>query len=311
MSPIAAMVDAMSSPITSRPSEVTLAWAAKALGPGARVVRCRRLVGGITSSVHGVTVVDANGGAHALVLKRWVEEARRSPNTMIEREAILLRCVEGSGLPAPSLVAESRPEDTDGYPALLMTRVPGKVNLTPRDPARWLGQMAATLAHIHSLSIDAPISDPSTPTPEFETPAYSNRPGLWEQARRLLAGRRPESTTLIHGDYQHFNLLWARERLTGVIDWTWAGIGHPDRDVGHCRLNLAVLFSPAWADEFAVRYEIESGRRIERWWDVYELSRYSRHWREFIPIQVGRRTPVDLDGMNERVEQLLASALSR
>lgn len=304
------MLDAMSSAITTRPPEATLAWAAKALGPGARVVRCRRLVGGITSSVHGVTVMDANGGAHELVLKRWVQEARGSPNPMIEREAILLRCLEGSGLPAPSLLAESRPEDTDGHPALLMTRVPGEVNLAPKDPSGWLRQMAANLAHIHSLRIVAPISEPWTPTPEFEAPAWSGRRGLWEEARRLLAGGPPESATLIHGDYQHFNLLWTRERLTGVIDWTLAGIGHPDRDVGHCRLNLAVLFSPAWAEDFAVSYEIESGRRIERWWDVYELTRYSQQWLQFIPIQVGRRASVDVDGMNERVEQLLADALS-
>src|SRR4029077_11093402 len=53
--------------------------------------------------------------------------------------------------------------------------------------------------------------------------------GLWEQARRVLAGPAPKSVTFIHGDYQHFNLLWTRGRLTGVIDWTLGGMGHPDR----------------------------------------------------------------------------------
>ena len=302
----------MSSRVNGRPSHATLLWAARSLGDGARVIRCRRLTGGITSAVHSLTVEDAAGSSHHLVLKQWTsEQVIGAADPRIEREAVLLRYLEGSGLPAPALVAESRPEETDGRPALLMTKVPGTVNLTPKDPSRWLSEMAVTLTHIHCLDIHAPTSEPWTPTPEFEIPTWSHRPGLWDQAGRVLADPPPESTTFIHGDYQHFNLLWTRGRLTGVIDWTLAGMGHPDRDVGHCRLNLAVLHSPAWAADFAARYQIESGRRIERWWDIYELYQYSQHWRQFIPIQVGRRTPVDVDGMNGRVEQLLADALAR
>ena len=300
-----------SPPVSRSPSDATLAWVARTLGSGARVVRCRRLVGGITSAVHGVTVVDAAGHSHQLVLKQWAEKLPGASDPEIEREAVLLRCLEGSGVPAPVLIAVSRPEDTDGYPALLMTRVPGAVNLTPKDPSRWLSDMAVTLTHIHCLDIDSPTSEPRTPTPGFEIPTWSQRPGLWEQAQRVLAGPAPESATFIHGDYQHFNLLWTRGRLTGVVDWTHAGMGHPDRDVGHCRLNLAVLYSPSWAEDFTARYEIESGRRIERWCDIYELTQYSHHWPQFIPIQVGHRALVDVDGMNQRVEQLLADALVR
>ena len=32
--------------------------------------------------------------------------------------------------------------------------------------------------------------------------------------------------------HQHFNLLWSRERLTGVVDWSEACIGPPGVDVG-------------------------------------------------------------------------------
>lgn len=295
------------------PPPDTLAWVAGAVGPGARVTRCRRLVGGITSSVHLLRVVDRRGRAHGLVLKRWPEDPLDETIPMIEREARILGCLDGVHLPVPSLVGVSRPEETDGCPALLMTQVPGRIDLAPREPSRWMGQMAGTLAGIHDLVLAAPSSDPWTPTPEVEMPTWSSHPGLWERADAVLTTvPAPSEVTFIHGDYQHFNLLWSRGRVSGVIDWSIGGRGHPDRDVGHCRLNLAVLFSPEWAADFARAYQAEAGRTIDGWWDVYEISRYGDgHMRRGIPIQVGSHASVDVEGMNGRVERLLADALGQ
>jgi aminoglycoside phosphotransferase (APT) family kinase protein len=134
-------------------------------------------------------------------------------------------------------------------------------------------------------------------------------PELWRAAKDRLSTPAPVGQAFIHGDYQHFNLLWTRRHLTGIVDWTWAGLGHADRDVGHCRLNLAVLFSAEWAQEFSAAYEAESGRAIEPWWDLFEICLYSDAWPRFIPTQVSGRAPVDTSGMTERVEILLAESL--
>jgi len=275
------------------------------------VTTTRRLVGGITSSVDLLTVVDRGEGTHRLVLKRWPDSSRGETDAMIEREAGILAALEGVALPVPSLVAVSQPDETDGYPALLMTRMPGRVDLAPRDRSSWIAQMAAALAAVHRLGLEAPVSLPWTPTPEVDMPKWSSRQELWKQADAVLATPAPAERTFIHGDYQHFNLLWTRGRISGIVDWSMGGTGHPDRDVGHCRLNLAVLFSPEWAADFARAYQAEAGRRIDGWWDVYEISRYGQgRMRQTIPIQVGRRAPVDVPGMNDRVERLLADALS-
>ena len=124
-----------------------------------------------------------------------------------------------------------------------------------------------------------------------------------------LLAPAPVGKSLIHGDYQHFNLLWTRRRLSGVIDWTWAGLGHPDRDVGHCRLNLAALFSLDWDHEFSAAYRAESGRPTDPWWDLFELCFYGDDWPRFIPVQVGGRATVDTVGMTDRVEELVAAAV--
>lgn len=85
----------------------------------------------------------------------------------------------------------------------------------------------------------------------------------------------------------------------------------PDVDVGHCRLNLAALYSAEVAERFRQVYESEAGRRVEPWWDIHQLLAYYDGWQEFIPVQVAGRAQVDVRGMTGRVEELLAIALAR
>jgi aminoglycoside phosphotransferase (APT) family kinase protein len=116
---------------------------------------------------------------------------------------------------------------------------------------------------------------------------------------------------MVHGDYQHFNVLWVRERLTGVVDWVSAGRGAADYDVGHAELNLAVLFGADWARRFREAYEAETGRRVHPALEAYALLAYDAGWSSFIPIQVGRRAVVDVAGMHGRVEDLITDVLQR
>jgi aminoglycoside phosphotransferase (APT) family kinase protein len=126
-----------------------------------------------------------------------------------------------------------------------------------------------------------------------------------------VAERPHTEAVLAHGDYQHFNVLWSRGRLSALVDWSGAVIGSPDLDVGHCRLNLAVLYSPEIAERFRHVYESEAGRQVEPWWDIHQLLAYGDDWPTFIPVQVAGRVPVDVRGMTGRVEELLLMALAR
>jgi aminoglycoside phosphotransferase (APT) family kinase protein len=185
--------------------------------------------------------------------------------------------------------------------------------LTPSDPDRWLGQIAATAAEIHACSIAAPPFESWLSRRELEPPESSSRPELWRAAFAAAGGGKGVSTdaVFIHRDFQHFNFLWSRERLSGVVDWTMASTGPPGIDVGHCRLNLAVLFSAEWAEEFRLAYEAEAGQAVDPYWDLHALLSYSDRWQHFIPIQVDGRAPVDTAGMTARVEAAVAGALAR
>jgi aminoglycoside phosphotransferase (APT) family kinase protein len=294
-----------------------LRWVERSLGGGARVIGWRRLTGGITASLHRLRVaLPSSERPVTVVLRRFLptsDELARWAAHSVEREAAVLRQLRSTGLPAPTVIAwSSDGRDTGGVPALLMSRVPGRIHLGGRDPSAWLRQMAAMAARIHALRIVAhPWSSWIEPD-ALTVPRWSSRPDVWRAAIACVRDLPADPPVcFIHGDYQHFNLLWARGRLTGVIDWVNAATGPPDIDVGHCRLNLAVLFSPAWAEELRLAYEAEAGRPVDPRWDVHALLSYDERWAQFIPLQVDGQVAVDLAGMDRRVEAVLAAAVAR
>jgi aminoglycoside phosphotransferase (APT) family kinase protein len=299
-------------PSHAPPRAELLAWLEQTLGSNARVVGWKRLTGGLTSIVHRLTV-ERNGRREEYVLRWW------GPGTewdswiarAVALETAVLTKLEGSDIPAPRVIA-STTDAALGGPAVLMTRLPGKVHLMPPDRKQWLRQMAQMVARIHALHLDARPFESWLDRSQLSPPPDASRPDLWREAYALVAEHRtPVRTCFLHRDYQHFNMLWSRERLTGVVDWGEACIGPPEVDVGHCRLNLTVLFSADVADRFREMYEAESGRRVDPWWDVYALLSYGPWWKQFVPIQVDGRAPLDVDGMTDRMQEVLEGALRR
>ncbi len=142
------------------PDARTLDWVARAVGTGARVVGGRRLTGGITSSMHRLAVQTRAGTRTQVVLRRWTPSAWNDTDhapQLIERERHVLRGLEATDIPTPLLLAVDPTGESTGVPALLMMRVPGRVDLTPTDPKAWVRQIAATAVRIHELDVDAEL----------------------------------------------------------------------------------------------------------------------------------------------------------
>lgn len=290
-----------------RPSSQTLDWVERVAG--ARVVAWRRMTGGIVSVVHRLTI-DHGSYRDVLVLRQY-EHAERDTAALVRDEAATLRAVHDAGLPAPEpIAADADGRESDGHPAILMARLPGRLDLTPADPEGWLRQIAAMAVRIHDVQVAAPPFRSRIDAAAPVIPASATRPAVWEAAFGILRQQAPApATCFIHRDFQHFNLLWRRGRLTGVVDWAMSCTGPADFDAGHCRLNLAVLFGADWAERLRLAYEAEAGRAIDPWWDLYAVAAYSDEWRRFIPVQVAGRAPVDTAGMTSRVEDLLEATL--
>ncbi len=299
-----------------RPSVETLAWVAASMGRNSRVVGFRRLRGGVWSAVHRVTV-ERRGVRTFVVLRQY--PGGFGLDADLEKEISNLGVVAGSGLPVPELLAtDVAGALTGGSPSLLMTRLPGHVDLTPADPLSWMAEIVEVAALLHSLDLPAkafkPWTDPMGLEPTLRVPANAPRPAVWKAAFDVMAERPPKDTSVfLHRDFLLVNMLWSREKLTGLTDWNGISRGPRELDVGHCELNLAMLYSPDWSEKLRTLYESVAGVALDPWWELYALLNYGDGdgWADAIPIQVAGRCPVDLPGMTARVEVGVEAALRR
>lgn len=298
------------------PTPEILQWVARNVHLRARVIRVASLPGGITADMDRITV-ETPTGVDDVVLRRWPTEDRAEG--LVTREAAALEAVRGR-VPAPRLIATDEDGATTGVRCSLTTALPGQPDLAPVDMESWVEQLASTQAAIHAIPDRPPgLSDrydrgAATSSPDrygirHRTLDWLADRGLREAAREAASGPLAEERVLVHGDYQHFNVLWSDGRLSGVVDWPSAGTGNRGRDVGHCRLNLAVLFDAKTADDYLLRYERGAGVRVDRRADLRALLCFDLDWQRFIPRQVAGRADVDLAGMPHRVTAAVRSAV--
>jgi aminoglycoside phosphotransferase (APT) family kinase protein len=257
-------------PVTAR------VWVRDRVGPGSRIVSEHARAGGTSSAIHAVTVADARGDRHPLVLRRYVRADwfAREPD-LAEHEARVLDLLTGSAVLAPRLVAvDGRGEECDA-PAVLMTRLPGRIRWAPRGLDEYLDGLVDALLTIHAASVPANVAvRPFAKYSEGETlypPPGSACPEAWARAIAVHAGPPPtRERSFIHRDYHPGNVLWTGRAVSGIVDWASASIGCPDADVGHCRINLARHLGPAAADQFSATYATRAGRDddYDPYWDL-------------------------------------------
>lgn len=285
------------------------------MGRGSRVIGQRRMTGGVSSAVHRLTV-ERDGVRRFVVLRQYPDGLglQESLNTEIDN----LRLVAGSGIPAPAVIAaDPSGAATGGTPSLLMSRLPGHVELEPADPQSWMTRIAEIGVRLHSLDLPARTFRPWTDSwiaarGELRVPAGAHRPDVWEAAFAAMAAPPPPSAlAFIHGDFLPVNMLWSRGEITGLTDWNSIHRGSPAIDVGHCRRYLAALYSPEWSERLLTLYESISGAALDPWWDLYALLHHDDEQPKWITRQVAGRHPVDASGMTRRVEVAVEAALSR
>lgn len=282
-----------------------LQWVAHQVHPCARVTAVAPLPGGITADMDRVSV-DAPTGLTDVVLRRWPGEDWAEG--LVTREATALAAVRSRGVPAPRLLAMDEDGTQTGVRCTLTTALPGQPDLSPGDMRSWLGQLATTQAAIHAIPDHPPTRWTGWYDDDMPLDWLADR-GLRDAAREAASGPLVEEEVLVHGDYQHFNVLWSDARLSGVVDWPNGATGNRGSDVGHCRLNLAVLFDARTAGDYLAMYERAAGVRVDRRADLRALLCFDLRWQRFIPRQVAGRAPLDLAGMPGRVAAAVRGAL--
>ncbi len=196
-------------------------------------------VDGLLPGATTATVVSlrSHGGAYVLKLFSHAPFVAEDPDRA-EHEATALVAIANAGIPAPQLVAFDGDGSSCGFPAVLMTRVPGSRGVGRVHAA----QMVDLAARIHRLEFEVPwIFVRYNEGLETRAPSWGSDRRLWEDAL-VIAGSDPPPTAagFIHRDYNSTNLLTEGGVVTGVVDWLSACHGPPAIDAARLRLDLTM-----------------------------------------------------------------------
>jgi aminoglycoside phosphotransferase (APT) family kinase protein len=260
-----------------------------ALAPDGQITRVRPLRGGISASVHLVQLEDTGGEPRAVVVRRYGDHYPPSQPSASEREFDVLEILARASFPAPRPLLLDAEGGPFGSPTVVMTRLPGRPLLAPRDLTSYLQQLAATLAELHRLPthelgflpdqremVTRVLGQRSDTDDALQQAILEQAVAEWSRISQLV-----EQRVLVHGDYWPGNVVWVRGRLTGVVDWEQPRLGDFVKDVATCRGDLWVLFGHAAADEFLRAYERAAGNK------VHDL----RFWELLISIEAVREMP--------------------
>ncbi len=177
-------------------------------------------------------------------------------------------------MPTPVLLAVDSAGTAAGVPAVLMSRLPGRVDWWPSDMERWLRRLAGILPAIHAAPLPpAGVLQPFAPYPQasYRPPRWARYPRMWERAAEISRALPPRvPTVLVHRDFHPGNVLWRRGVVSGVIDWQGACTGPAVADVAHCRVNLLTFGTDA-AQRFTALWQQAAGTAYHPWADVVTI----------------------------------------
>lgn len=261
----------------ARPPDAALEWAGEVLGSPIRKVK--PLAGGMSTGIH---LLESHRG-EKVVMRRFLNPHWLGIDPhLAPREAAVLQALEPTPVPAPAFVGVDPYGMRCEAPTVLMSFVPGR-RVVLDDHARFARELARAMATIHDVAPPAVEGLPDEReqlerTAQEET---TNRhgstptPAFWSIVREGIPSVSWRPNTLIHGDFHPGNVLFARSRLTAVIDWPLASAGQPASDVGFCRVDVALMLGLGVADMVLAAYEAETGAPVpdRGWWDLVAASR--------------------------------------
>lgn len=305
-------------------------WLSEVTSIPLRALRLRRLRGSTSSTLYRVENAAAPAGRRFVLRLFTLADWLAVEPDLARHEAAALTLAAQVGVATPELVAyldgpsSEHPGDPGGFgaPVVVMTHLPGRVELTPVTEGAWLDAAARTLAKIHSVeAADFPWTYSSWVEPmNVAVPVWATDVSLWERAVEAYRRWRPhrEEWRFLHRDFHMGNLLFTGERdatrVAGVVDWVNACRGPTAADVSHCRVDLLLLRGTGAADRFLTAYRGERGSfEYDPTWDleaVFDVALPSPNfyppWSEFgVPRwtdEEGRRRVEEF--VREAVEEL-------
>jgi aminoglycoside phosphotransferase (APT) family kinase protein len=264
-----------------------IAWIERSLGPGASVVTFEGKPATPWFAEKHLIEVDLNNGLRRrFMLRRFHNAKRRAHDPWYNpaNEALALRLLADSGVPAPRLQAVDLEGAACGVPLLLESWLHGSSEWYPGGLDGYLARVAEVLVAIHAVSVPPGVElaryAPYNEGQRVGWPPFTTRPGLWENVANALDAPRPaDRETFIHRDYHPGNVLLDGRKMTGVVDWLTAAWGPPGIDLARMRVNLVFEHGRDVADRFVDAYVATGGDPSARnpYWDLLDAADLLSH----------------------------------
>jgi aminoglycoside phosphotransferase (APT) family kinase protein len=201
----------------------------------------------------------------------------------LRREMVVLKALDGRGVPAARLLGHWHDRDVSPYPFIAVSRLPGRPwsrlesTATLEQVTTLLEALGRTIASWHRLSrtilperLPRHQDDAErflTTTLEVAAHDVAGRLGLprqrasaWLQELEPLAALAP---VLVHGDLHEGQILVDDDlRVTGILDWESAHLGNPLKDFDFGEWGYGIF---AWDRHFA--------RLHRHLWEAYATAR--------------------------------------
>ena len=188
--------------------------------------------------------VDLNG--RRAVLRLPPPGARIAGPADIPRQGRIMEALHARGLPVPGIIAMSTEAVVDGRPYVLMEALPGeRIEAAAARGSDPLELARSAIEVLRALQATPPaqsgIGDEEPVLLRDELRRWS---WLMERAPAELTGDAPElarrlasevppdpGPVVVHGDYHFGNMLFIGGRVSAVLDWEIAELGHPLLDL--------------------------------------------------------------------------------
>lgn len=250
--------------------EQARAWVLARVGGATSISAVAPLFGGISADTRGLVVERESGGPLEVVLKRFIDPGRAS---CVAWEAVALAALADA--PLTFGVARLLGRDDAGtecdVPALLTSRLPGRIALEPQGWEPRVRALGEALADFHAARLPCPASLRDyfrrIDEPQLPPPADAGFPD-WKAVWRFVQQQDFSGDALLHGDYHLGNALFEGDELTGVVDWASVRRGRAELEVAYCRLDLSMLLGGDAPARFLDAYQDRAQRSIHdvsRW----------------------------------------------
>jgi aminoglycoside phosphotransferase (APT) family kinase protein len=300
-----------------------VAWCALAdqLWPGARFSSSEPIVGGLGALIDRLIAEDAEGDRVTAVVRRFPSGGGNGPGEVI-REVATLEVLTLCEAPAPRPLWSDPAGEVLGRPALAMSDLPGRslaagldaegAALAGRLLARLHRVPGSSMGHVpHPGDLHAQIAGELSGSVPLEADVVDRRElhVAIERGAQVVAGQQE---TFRHDDFHPGNVV-RDGSSAAVVDLTWAGRGDPGRDVGYCRMDLALTAVEGTTEAFLAGYREAGGVVPEQLWlyDLLGALRCLPTPADWLPaFHEQGRTDLTPDVIEGRARRFIADALA-